>query len=175
MHPESEFELIRLAKGGDGAAFAELVRPVYAVAFRLAYGFVHDVDEAEDVVQEAALTAWRRLANVQEGKQLQPWLLAIVANQSRAALRRRRWSTVSIDRASRAAPSADLATHIDLHRALGGLSNDDRLALLLRYYLDLPFEEIAVVLGISTKGARSRVHRALLRLRPKMQIREAIV
>lgn len=175
MYPESEFELIRLAKGGDGTAFAELLRPLYLEAFRLAYGFLHDVDEAEDVVQEAAFTAWRRLANLKEGSQLRPWLLGIVANQCRSGLRRKRWSTVSLDRAPGPAASADLATQVDLHRALAGLGHDDRLALLLRYYLDLPFEELAIVLGITTKGARSRVHRALLRLRPRMQIREAIV
>jgi RNA polymerase sigma-70 factor, ECF subfamily len=175
LNTQSELELIHLAKGGDGTAFAELLRPLYVLAFRLAYGFVHDVDEAEDVVQEAVFTAWRRLGNVREGSQLQPWLLAIVGNQSRAALKRRRWSTVSLDRASGPAASTDLATQVDLHRALAGLGYDDRLVLLLRYYLDLPFEEIAIVLGISTKGARSRVHRALLRLRPRMEVREAIV
>src|ERR1700736_5584205 len=49
----SEAELIRAAREGDGSAFAELLRPQYQAAFRVAYGLLHDIDEAEDAVQEA--------------------------------------------------------------------------------------------------------------------------
>lgn len=162
-----------LAKRGDGAAFAELLRPLYLVAFQLAYGLVHDVDEAEDVVQEASLTAWRRLGNVREGLPLRPWLLAVVANQCRASVRRKRWQTVVGDQAFQDAD--DVAARIDLHRSLSKLGYEDRLVLILRYYMDMPFEEIALTLSISPKGARSRVHRALQRLRPMLQMQEALI
>lgn len=54
---------------------------------------------------------------------------------------------------------------LELRRALGRLSQQQRLLLVLRYYLDLPLEEVGKVVGISTKAAKSRVHRALVRLR----------
>jgi len=74
-----------------------------------------------------------------------------------------------------AALTADLAEAIDLRRALRRMGHDDRLVLVLRYFLDLPFEEIATTLGISTKAARSRVERAVHRLRPIVQVQGAAV
>ena len=70
---------------------------------------------------------------------------------------------------------ADLAESMDLRRALRRLSHDERLVLVLRYYLDMPFEEIATTLGISTKAARSRVARAVHRLRPIVRVQGAAV
>jgi DNA-directed RNA polymerase specialized sigma24 family protein len=55
------------------------------------------------------------------------------------------------------------------------LGHDERLIVVLRYYLDMPFEEIAITLGISTKAARTRVERAVHRLRPIIQIQGAAV
>jgi RNA polymerase sigma factor (sigma-70 family) len=70
---------------------------------------------------------------------------------------------------------ADLAASIDLRRARRRLGHDERLVLVLRYYLDMPFEEIAATLGISPKAARTRVERAVHRLKPIMQVQGAAV
>jgi RNA polymerase sigma-70 factor (ECF subfamily) len=171
----SEADLIRSAREGDGSAFAELLRPEYPAAFRVAYGLLHNVDEAEDAVQEAAFTAWKKLGNVRDGSPMRPWFLAIVANQCRTLTRGRWWSVVLTDRSEAAAPVADLAAGVDLRRALARLGHDDRLVLVLRYYLDMPYEEIAGVLGVSVKAARTRAERALHRVRPILQVREAVI
>ncbi|HET7466234.1 MAG TPA: RNA polymerase sigma factor [Candidatus Dormibacteraeota bacterium] len=170
-----EAELIRDAKKGDGAAFAELIRPHYDTAFRLAYGLLHDTNEAEDAVQEAAFKAWRRLGNLQEGAGMRPWFLGIVANHCRDVSRSRWWSVLKIDPPEKEASPVDIAASIDLRRAMRRLSHDERLVLVLRYYLDMPFEEIATTQGISVRAARSRVERAVHRLRPIVQVQGAAV
>ena len=165
-----EAELIRDAKDGDGRAFAELLRPLYDEAFRLALGLLHDPGEAEDAVQEAAFKAWRRLSNVREGAHLRPWFLAVVANQCRDVTRASWWSVLKVEPPETAALTADIAEAMDLRRALRRLGHDERLVLVLRYYLDMPFDDIAATLGISTKAARTRVERAVHRLRPIVRV-----
>jgi len=170
-----EAELIQASRAGDGAAFAELVRPVYSAAFRLAYGLLHDANEAEDAVQEGAFKAWQKIANVREGAPLRPWFLAIVANQCRSMRRTRRWSEVRVETVEEnPTPDPDLAASMDLRRGLRRLHHDERLVLVLRYYLDLPFDEIASTLGITEKAARTRVERAVRRLRPIVLLQEAL-
>lgn len=170
-----EGQLIREAKNGDGGAFAELLRPHYDPAFRLALGLLHDTNEAEDAVQEAAFKAWRHLGNLRAGAGLRPWLLGIVANQCRDVSRSSWWSVLKMEPPETAAITGDLVEAMDLRRALRRLSHDDRLVLVLRYYLDMPFEEIATTLGISNKAARSRVERAVHRLRPIVLVQGAAV
>lgn len=175
LFSHTEAELIKAARQGDGSAFAELLRPQYQSAFRVAYGLLHDADEAEDAVQEAAFKAWRRLTNLREGSSLRPWFLAIVANQCRNVSRSRWWTVLKTDPPEGEASSVDVAAAVDLRRALRRLSHDDRLIVVLRYYLDMPLEEIATTLGISPKAARNRVERAVHRLPPIVQIQGAAV
>ena len=163
------------AKAGDRAAFADLLQPEYSAALRLACGLLQDVDEAEDAVQEAAFAAWRRIGNLREGSSLHPWFLGIVANQCRSVKRNRWWSVSKIEPPEGEAPASDLAASIDLRRALRRIGYEERLVLVLRYYLDMPFEEIAMTLGISPKAARTRVERAVHRLKPIMQMQRAAV
>lgn len=165
-----EAELVRAAKAGDRVAFAELLRPEYPTALRLACGLLQDANEAEDAVQDAAFTAWRRIGNLHEGSSLRPWFLGIVANQCRAVKRNKWWSVSRSEPPEGEAPATDLASSIDLRRALRRISYDERLVLVLRYYLDMPYEEIGATLGVSPKAARTRVERAIHKLRPIMQV-----
>jgi RNA polymerase sigma-70 factor, ECF subfamily len=175
LFQQADADLVRLARAGDGAAFADLIRPEYRTALRLAGGLLQDADEAEDAVQEAAFTAWRRLGNLREGSTLRPWFLGIVANQCRS-VRRDKWRSVTKGAPPEGeAPMSDAAVSIDLRRALLRIGHDERLVLVLRYYLDLPFDEIASTLGISPKAARTRVERAVHRLKPIMQVQGAAV
>jgi RNA polymerase sigma-70 factor (ECF subfamily) len=174
-YQRTEGDLVRLAISGDRVAFADLLQPEYRAALRLAYGLLQDVDEAEDAVQEAAFSAWRRIGNLREGSSLRPWFLGIVANQCRAVKRSRWWSVTKVEPIEGEAPEPDLASSIDLRRALRRIGHDERLVLVLRYYLDMPFEEIATTLGISPKAARTRVERAVHHLKPIMQVQGAAV
>jgi RNA polymerase sigma-70 factor (ECF subfamily) len=128
---------------------------------------LHDRAEAEDVVQEAGLKAWRRLGNLRPGSAFRPWFLAIVANQSRKA-RSRRWWTVLKQADLQGTPtrSPDPGLAADVKRALLVLSPDQRTALIMHFYLDLPLSEVAQALGLKESGVKSRINRALKRLRP---------
>lgn len=175
LFERSEAELIRSARKGDGAAFADLIRPHYVAAFRVAHGMLHNSEEAEDAVQDAAFTAWKKLGNLRAGSPLRPWFLAIVANRCRHVAGSRWWSVVWANRAEGEAPAGDIEAGVDLRRALARLGHDEKLILVLRYYLDMPYEEIAGTIGVTPKAARTRVERALRRLRPILQAREALI
>lgn len=169
--PSAE-ERLRLARAGDGLAFAELLEPVLDPAFRLAMTMLKDRSAAEDAVQEAAFKSWRKLDRFRYGADIRPWFLAIVANECRTA-RRSRWGQVlSLDNTSVPEPVAASegrwAGRIDLESALDRLPKHHLLTLTLYYHLDLPIEEVARVLGCSTGAARQRIHRALGALRPGM-------
>lgn len=87
MGPPGDPDLISRARAGDKTAFEDLLRPVIGPAARLAYGMLQNHAEAEDVVQEAAVKAWRRMGNLHAGSDFGPWFLGIVANQSRTVRR----------------------------------------------------------------------------------------
>ena len=149
------------------AEFMELVDPVLPAAHRLAVAMLRSQVEAEDAVQEATVKAWRHRDRFRRGADMTPWLLAIVANECRAIRRSRWWSVVRWPTGAIFAEDghagADDPTH--LRRAIGQLPHEQKVAIVLRYYVDLSFEEVAAVLKISVDAAKSRTYRALKRLR----------
>lgn len=148
--------------------FVRGLEPLLPIAFRLAHAMLRHRDDAEDAVQDAAAKAWQKRGTFRAGAALRPWFLAIVANECRMALRRNRRSLPA--EAIGTQPASDEA--VALRLAIGRLDLNSRLALVVRYYLDLPFEEVARALGISAVAARVRVHRALRKLRPAFEVEE---
>jgi RNA polymerase sigma-70 factor (ECF subfamily) len=147
--------------------FADLVAPLIPAAQRLAYGMLQNPHDCEDAVQEATFKAWRAFPRLRENSELRPWFLTIVANECRQRRRNRWWSILKM-----AAPADDLPAPrgvdegaMDLRLAVGKLPTDMKLAIVLRFYLDLSFDEVARILGVSNVAARARVYRALNRLR----------
>jgi RNA polymerase sigma-70 factor, ECF subfamily len=173
MLPSLSTSPVRPANVHDQDAFEGLIRPLMLPAYRLAYGMLRDRAEAEDAVQEAALRAWQYRRSFHAGAQLRPWFFAIVANQCRMARRGRWWSVLRLAEPDRLpGHQADEETALDLRRALARIGYDERLVLVLRYYMDLGYEEVALTLGISEQAARSRTHRAVRRLRPQLVVLE---
>lgn len=164
-------ERLERAKAGDGRAFGELLAPVFDPAFRLAMTMLKDRGAAEDAVQEAALKAWRKLGRFRPGAELRPWFLTLVANECRTVRRGRWWSVLRFpDLRSGGVSDRSWADRMDLDAALDRLPPRHLLALALYYHLDLPIEEVGRVLGCSSGGARQRIHRALVALRPAMAL-----
>jgi RNA polymerase sigma-70 factor (ECF subfamily) len=156
-----------LAEADKAGPFADLVAPLIPAAQRLAYGMLQNPQDCEDAVQEATFKAWRAFPRLRENSELRPWFLTIVANECRQRRRNRWWSILKM-----AAPADDLPAPrgvdegtMDLRLAVGKLPADMKLAIVLRFYLDLSFDEVARILGVSNVAARARVYRALQRLR----------
>ena len=160
---------------GDPRAFDALVGPYIEDGYRLAAVMLRDGEEARDVVQEAALRAWRGLGGLKDRSAAKSWFLSIVANQCRSTRKSRWWSLVPMAEphaASFVEPGG--GDRVDLERAFATLDPTDRLVVYLRYRLDLPMDEVGRIAGLSEAGARTRVHRALKRLRPGVEIEEGL-
>lgn len=157
----------------EAERFDAELRPLIPTALRLAAAMRLDPQDAEDAVQTAALRAWRRRDNRRPDTDLRPWFLAIVANQCRET-RRARWSSVLrfSDPPPLAAPAVDTAGTLDVISALRRVPARVRLALVLRFYLDLPFDEVASISGCSVDAAKSRVRRGIEGLRTELAVQE---
>src|SRR5487761_101542 len=164
---EQRSQVIREAEG-DVHAFAALIEPLLNPAYRLAAVLLGDRSAAEDAVQEASIKAWRKLGQLRdEADSLRPWFLSIVANECRMFRRQRWWSVTKVAEVLPLQSSRDQFddTSTDLKNALLRLSPDERLPLVLHFYLDLPLEEVARTLGLSPAAAKSRIYRAARKLR----------
>jgi RNA polymerase sigma factor (sigma-70 family) len=171
-------KLAEQAKNGDTAAYEKLVRGHQAVAFRTAYLITGDASEAEDAAQEAFVKLYRALGRYRPGAPFRPWLLAVVANEAKnrrkAAGQRANLVLRVAEDPPRDVSSSPEATTVAAERraellaALGDLREEDRLAIGCRYFLGLSEAETAVTLGCARGTVKSRLSRALARLREKM-------
>jgi RNA polymerase sigma factor (sigma-70 family) len=175
--PLTDEDLVTQSRAGDGDAYAELVRRHQDVAFRTAMLITGNAADAEDVAQDALIKAWRALGRFDARRPVRPWLLAIVANEARNRRRaggRREHLVLRAAGEERhsaeAAPSPDAALLAGERRdsllaALGALREEDRLVIGCRYLLGLSEAETGAALGVRPGTVKSRLSRALDRLR----------
>jgi RNA polymerase sigma factor (sigma-70 family) len=174
----TDAELIERARRGEMMAYESLVRRYQDAAVRTAHLFAPDGD-AEDAVQEAFVKAHRALDRFRDDAPFRPWLLRIVANEARNRRRSAgRRSTLAIRaaedrRPGDAAPSPESAVLADETRsallaAINGLRDEDREIIGARYFLDLNEAETAEALGLPRGTVKSRLSRALGRLRERL-------
>lgn len=168
-----ERELIARARQGDHDAYAALVGQHQEAVFRLAYLFVGDADDAQDIAQEAFIRAYQHLGGFDTTRPLRPWLLGIAANLARN--RRRAWSRylTALQRFARTLPAephpealhAEQAAAHELWQAVRRLRPVDQEVIYLRYFMELSVSETAEILSIEPGTVKSRLSRALGRLR----------
>ena len=174
--PLAEEELVARAQGGDAAAYEELVRTHQGIALRTAYLVAGDETDAQEAAQDAFVKAYRALGRFRRGSPFRPWLLQIVANEARNRRRAAGRRQALVLRAAAgaapgdAAPSPEAALvsaerRDELLAALARLSDEHRLVLSCRYLLELSEEETAAALDVRLGTVKSRVARALERLR----------
>ncbi|TME19748.1 MAG: sigma-70 family RNA polymerase sigma factor [Chloroflexi bacterium] len=178
--PTDDSVLIARAQRGDAAAYEEIVQRYQQIAFRTAYVITGSSADAEDAAQEGFVKAYRALDRFRLGADVRPWLLRIVANEARNRVRssgRRHQLELRLTEGFRpgdAAPSPEaVAVAADERRRLlamvNALSHEDRLVIASRYFLELSGEETAAALGIAEGTVKSRLSRALARLKARVE------
>jgi RNA polymerase sigma factor (sigma-70 family) len=176
--PLEDEELIERARRGEVMPYEELVRRYQDVAVRTAHLISPDGD-AEDAAQEAFVKAYAALGRFRTGSPFRPWLLRIVANEARnrrrSAGRRANLALRAAEdrRPDDAAPSPESAVLANERRqvlltALNALRDEDREVISARYFLELSESETAEALGIPRGTVKSRLSRALERLRAQL-------
>jgi len=171
----NDAEAVARARDGDLDAYAALVARYTVRAHRAAF-LLGAGEEADDVVQESFVKAFRHLARFRVGEPFGPWLLRIVANETRNLTRSRRRRAALTLRLATAHPGSAatdgpvaevLATErrARLVAAVGGLPARERQVLVCRYFLDLSEAETARVLARPLGSVKSSTSRALNRLR----------
>ena len=173
--------LIERARGGDVDAFGALVHRHRADAYRLALFITGSKGDAEDAAQEGFVKAYQAISRFRPDADIRPWLLHIVANESKNRRRsstrrgRREELAVSRDPSLLASPPASVEetalAHVDAERlalALAALGDRDRLVVGYRYFAGLSEAEMATVLGCAPGTVKSRRARALGRLRESL-------
>jgi RNA polymerase sigma-70 factor (ECF subfamily) len=170
----SESDLISNARRGEEAAWEALVRQHQEPAFRLAYLMLGDAADAEDVAQEAFVRAFQSLDRFDTDRRFRPWLLSITANLARNRRRSIGRYLAAVRRLVRASPAPVTPARTRdarrweaevLWQALRRLSAMDQEIIYLRFFLELSVDETAEALGVPPGTVKSRLHRALTRLR----------
>jgi len=177
--PLQDPELIELARDGDVRAYGELVERYREVAFRTAYLITRSAADADEAAQDAFVKAYYALHRFRTQEPFRPWLLRIVSNEARNRVRSARRRERLALRLAEGGPSGDAdpspeaaaarrETQETLLTALSDLREDDRMVIAYRYFLDLSEAETAEVLGVRPGTVKSRLSRALGRLRERL-------
>ncbi|MDZ4771428.1 MAG: sigma-70 family RNA polymerase sigma factor [Chloroflexota bacterium] len=164
-------EWVTAALGGDQDAFAELVYTYQDSVYNLCYRILSDRVEAEDAAQEAFLRAYLNLGRFDAARSFKTWLLTIASNHCIDRLRRRRMKFLSIDdplpslTLSGDEPEPEDVTIVreqseGIQRLLDQIPPDYRAAIVLRYWYDYSYTEIAAMLETTESAIKSRLFRA---------------
>lgn len=180
----TDSELIRRSVRHDHQAFAELFDRHGEALFRYAFGLTRNGDDAQDLLQETFMTAWKRLADVHlAGDSMLPWLIVVCRNHG-ANLRRRKLvrATVPLEEARTATMGSgalDRLQHVEelawIYEAVDDLGETDRRIVELCLYEGRDYHEAAALLGLSVGVLTKRIHRTRSRLREQRRFHEGEV
>jgi len=182
---EDEHLLVAAAKSGDAAAFEELVERYERKIFRLTMNITRNKEDAEDAMQDAFMKSYSHLKDFDGDSRFYTWLVRIAANEALMRLRKRRPNQFSIDEPIQGeedlmpveledwGPSPEQRfAQTEMREILSGviddLEPDYRTVFALRDVEELSTEETAKALGISVPAVKSRLLRARLKLRQKL-------
>ena len=171
----TEDEAVLSCQNGDKDAFRYLVDLHKDVVFGTAYLMTGNHSLAEEQMQEAFLAAWRGIKGFEAGRPFKPWLVRILVNGVLTQQRKHTLPTVSLDGLDLSNQSVDPAEEVEsldrrmaVRRALSGLNQEHRQVVILRYFAGLTVPEVAQATGQREGTIKSRIHRALNRLRDQL-------
>lgn len=163
-------EWITQAQRGNSEAFSKLVEACQTSVFNLCYRMLNDPYEAEDAAQETFLRAYNNLRRYDNSRPFLTWLLSIAAHYCIDQIRKRRMNILSLDEAvyldppdTALGPEPSLSMGEEQKRVrllLDKLSPQDRAAVIMLYWYDLSYDEIAEALSMTVSAVKSRLHRA---------------
>ncbi len=160
----ADFELVRLCKQGDELAMQRLYERHHGRLFALAFRLTGNRTDAEDVVQDAFIKAWRALSGFRGQASFGTWIYRIAVNLCRDLTRRRRPLAEEVQ--GEVAPRAsDGIARRRLEAALSRLSDGYREVLVLHDVMELRHPEIAEILGVDVGTSKSQLHKARVRMR----------
>lgn len=177
-------ELVERVLAGDDDAFAGLVERYQRDAYNLAYRMLSNAGEAEDAAQEAFLRAYKNLARYDPKRSFKTWLLSITSNHCIDRLRKRRLTWLSIDEPLAPHPALTSSEtgpedaviegerSAQVQQLLDELAPDYRAAVVLRYWYDMSYAEIAGTLDTTESAIKSRLFRARQMLAEQVKVPE---
>jgi RNA polymerase sigma-70 factor, ECF subfamily len=167
----SEREQYRAAIHGDRDAFEMIIRTHSRTLFAIAYGILQSREEAEDVVQDSLVKAWKTRWRVRDPEKFPAWLATIARHRAHDVLRRRRTFPLFQQVIETNVTEATDTTAIDqqLQSALAALPELHRAALTLRYFEDLDYHTIETTLGLTNGALRGILGRALASMRKQLR------
>ena len=167
----SEREHYRAAIHGDREAFEMVIRSNSRTLFAIAYGILQNREEAEDVVQDSLVKAWKMRWRVRDPEKFPAWLSMIARHGAHDAFRKRRSVPLTLEaiEASQANTPETSAMDQQLHSALATLPELHRAALTLRYFEEMDYRTIENTLGLTNGALRGILGRALASLRKQLR------
>ena len=169
----TEQECLKRARAGDDDAFASLVETYQTAIYNLCYRMLGDSGEAEDAAQEAFLRAYNQLSTYDPARSFKTWLFSIASHHCIDRLRKRRLTWLSLEdenlppHPALQEPTAgpeEQSVRREQHHAVQGLlaelAPEDRNVIVMRYWYDLSYEEIATATRSTVSAVKSRLHRA---------------
>jgi RNA polymerase sigma factor (sigma-70 family) len=176
-----ERELVSAARRGDETAFERLIEAEAPRVYRAILAVVRSPEDAQEVIQDASVRAWRKLPGLRDEARWPAWYRRIAVRQAmdRAGRRERRVREVPIESVPGTAdirlaadPTTAVVERLAVMGALSRLSADDRAILGLRYGADLEVPDVAAALSIPLGTAKSRLHRAIARLAAEIEVED---
>ena len=178
FHDMTEDELLQLVRKGRSDAYGEVFTRHREKAFALAFQYLHNYEDAKDVIQDAFIKAYRKFSRFDLSRKFGPWLLTIVRNQCIDAIRRRKRTAaqeltpVLPDKRALRADKAVLRREV--WAGLQQLNPEHREIIFLKDYQGHSYVEIAEILGIPLGTVMSRLHHARRNLAAQLRERASV-